>query len=268
VDRFSSGLTEREIDQEFNKILGELYSSNWLSWFTVPDLNNPQYRFRLERIISGGYRLEESYGQYKFVDKVKPLEKLSEKELLLLGRLGPVDKEIAESVPEVNTLPMFYSLSEFPYSLVERYLETGKPTFDGDAIQSFFPDNLAKELVIRDYRENPRYALFKLSKYLSPITGKLIVLDAEEFSPGNAYFRVITEKEYLEKLKRKYGPPPEPNCYYVYYRAYGENEVIAQGITLLCLSSYHAGLKSSKDNLLALGTESTMFSPCGCRVIN
>ena len=265
ADRFSSDLTQREIDEEFNKILEELYSSNWLSWYELPDLNDSQHRFMLDRLRRGGYSLDESYGPYKFIGDIKPLEELTEKELLLLGRVGPVDKDISESVPEGNSNPMFVYLGDFSYKLADQYLVTGQPTYNGDAFQVFYGDPMAKEFVVKEYRRNPKFWLFKLSQCLSPITGKPIVLNAEEFSPGNAYFRVVTEKEYLRILRKRFGEMPEPNCYYVYYRVYGEKEVIAEGITLLCVSSYHARLKSSKDKSLALASESSIFTPCGCR---
>jgi hypothetical protein len=105
----------------------------------------------------------------------------------------------------------------------------------------------------------------RLAMLISPVTGKLIEVDCEEFSAGNAYVRVVTEDEVKELVQLdpsvdewwnyatlafgkndpkdirvtltgkevKVGPyalPGKHRPYLVYVRLYGENGVLIEGL--------------------------------------
>ncbi len=99
-------------------------------------------------------------------------------------------------------------------SLNERFLLLGYDPEFSRAMPEYFPRTLAR-IAYGYYRRNgknpvdllwmgnpqlvtPEILARHLSNLISPVTDKLIEIDHENFSPGNAYVRVITEEELHE----------------------------------------------------------------------
>lgn len=75
------------------------------------------------------------------------------------------------------------------------------------------------------------------ARVASPISGRIIAAYQEEFSPGDAYCEVITDEAQLSEMRAKdkflrerYYPWAWELRYYVYFRIYGEQDVIAEGL--------------------------------------
>jgi len=228
-------------EAKFSAILQELYRCDWQSWWEAPDPKSQkgysellfaQYGFYPGRLRFGP---EDSIGNYVFTGKVKPAEQLTEKERMLLHRVALWEESGLKDIrteEEYKLNPtassIFYFLSS---ELLTRYENSGITTLSSDVLElaTDTPDKRAGW--VEFYEWNPRHCLLCLSGLLSPITGKPIRLDAKEFSPGNAYFEVITDKGVLRRLfSGERAKHFNPDYTYTYFRVYGEDSIIAEGI--------------------------------------
>lgn len=86
----------------------------------------------------------------------------------------------------------------------------------------------------------------------SPITKRIITFNNEQFTPGQMYIKRITDQEYLSKYGKPYNPGTSMKAYVAernkgfntrnmhiyYYRLYGEDSAIAEGIINLSSVQY------------------------------
>lgn len=170
-------------------------------------------------------------------------------ELPLLARFAALPSEVTGLSSDGRWPPLVFPMGDLVSELAHRYRESGQVLFDGDAFELLFSIPPVKKLAVLQYRKDPKRVLFRLSRYLSPITGKPIVLNTEEFSPGNAYLRIVTEEE-LSNVVSDPRVPLGPDWIYIYFRVYGEESVIAEGITQMSIIS---GIQSAQ-----IGTDPTL----------
>ena len=120
-----------------------------------------------------------------------------------------------------------------------------KPLFAGQHHSEYFIRKL-NELpkLVADDPEAPtkKEALEWLDSFypaliLSPITKSIMRLDFKEFTPGQAYVEYHYKDALWEKLWPKYilqpgeySPDELINTGFIYYRVYGENAVVAEGV--------------------------------------
>ena len=106
-------------------------------------------------------------------------------------------------------------------------------------MQQLFPNGINKDFLTRFVNsENAQNKPGTLSYYFSPITGDLYDFNCSEFKKGQLYIAPITDTAFMEKelksIQEKTGYPSTPelgkDIFYVYYRIYGEDQVVAETI--------------------------------------
>ena len=239
----SAGITySPETEAKFSAILEELYRSNWQAWWKAPDPEDDGGYSRLFLDQYGSYpgRLrfgpKDSIGNCVFTGKVKPTKELSEKERMLLSRVALWQEsglKHIQAMEEYNLRPIGFSIFGLGSELLAISESSGITTLSSDALELVTDTPVKRSAWVKFYEQNPRLCLLSLSARLSPITGKPIRLDAKEFSPGNAYFEIITDRKVLRRLfsgERAKHFNPGSGFTYLYFRVYGEDSIIAEGI--------------------------------------
>lgn len=168
-------------------------------------------------------------GDFRFHDPVVPTHKLTVKErMLLYGWWDTFDGERQFVVPidTVNLSLLRDKQDGIPYSKTMGEMlirKLGKQRYD--ELQDLETASRRSRGVYRDY--------------LSPITGKPIEIDRKEFSPGNAFFRVIDDpkvlssiKAHLERSNNRFAKIAD-KVIFVYKRVYGEQGIIKEGYSIL-----------------------------------
>lgn len=178
---------------------------------------------------------QDSIGPYVFTGKVKPPEALTLNERMLLSRTAlPQTTKVNDNERNFNGMKsaigcdirtLWSSLEQsYEYSKAS----SGRPL---DILEISTNTPLKRAAWVSWYESNPQQALLSLACMLSPITGKPIRYDAKEFSPGNAYFEVIKDDKVIRKLfSGERSSLYNPRCTYTYFRIYGEDGIIGEGI--------------------------------------
>jgi hypothetical protein len=216
----SNTTSDAELTQRFNALLGELrFDEAWYSTMQPAGPRTPRSSNPLEFAQKGSIPLTKDIGEYRFTDPIKPISELSRNEKLLLDRVKP-------SKDGKHTYG--FGLSNACYDLVSEYGSSGKtrldanPIYGGMAIKGFFAPSIDKE----------QQQLF-LDPYFSPVTGKPLKYDEEAFSRGNMYLRIVTQPRVLKSLRKAGMVGKGDNTLFVYYRVYGEAELIAEGVMMI-----------------------------------
>lgn len=175
----------------------------------------------------GSLRINNS-GQFRFRDPVVPASELTTREKMLL--YGWIVNENGKRMSRTPLLAVNFW-----------YLRDQE---DGVPYATTTEEILRRSLGGR-YEEiksletaSPRTKLI-CTNLISPITGKLIEIDKKEFSPGNAYVKVIDDPKVLDEIKAdhlKHGDPRAKvadRLLFVYNRIYGEKGIIHESYNIL-----------------------------------
>lgn len=171
---------------------------------------------------STGFPSEWSIGELVFAGEFPSFDTLSPTEQKMLH--GAVDNQ--------GRLRVFWRQEVLQFAI--KYC-----ALFGRLPEEISPEVYWSTLPPEDYGKYGRF----LEVVASPITGRYPRLDAQTFSPGDLYMKVLSESEmrYIADRepgcqqawfdKRIHGRPVELVCPPIYYRIYGEHGVIFDGIT-------------------------------------
>lgn len=192
----------------------------------VSDQETPYYYQQL----MDAAELQDKTGYSGHPAKLKPYKELTHKERLLLARRVPnraSESDVDYPIPFVDwtLLDELFRIGRYQRELVSDKTEQ-------------------QELMLDEYWLNPLTSYAGHAKEFgvlepriaSPISQAILAPFQERFSPGDAYCRSLDDKE-CESLRAKDDwvqhflyPNEYVNYVYLYYRIYGEENIIAEGL--------------------------------------
>lgn len=229
---FSVGVAQSEKDRQ--QVLTFKYTdSYWNGAQTIeeawPNIVSRQAVPRYyEELVSAAKLLDETgYAGHK--GKVKPYAELTRSERLLLARRIP--KHLAVSPPENykdwRLLDLLDRCSDWP--------SRGSMTTEAQREMILSPFYYAYYMVPAARELRRKEVIAELG---SPISNTIIAILQKDYSPGDAYCeRIIDKKADVIKARDSWlqhytykDTYSREKIYYVYFRIYGETEVIAEGL--------------------------------------
>jgi hypothetical protein len=167
--------------------------------------------------------------------RLKPYEKLTRKERLLLARVVPDSTD--DSVPaKYVAWELLKFLNGGNYYRTYGHKEHDE-LYDNAYVRKDLADSILYEFYTNGAERNSEMLAREL-RIASPISGSVISVVSDDFSPGDAYSANLSEwltKQVIEKdrviLQYTYPVYTErDSTRYSYFRIYGESEVIAEGL--------------------------------------
>lgn len=168
-------------------------------------------------------------GEFRFHHPTVPADKLTDKEKMLLygwratfeGRNGFITPLLATNFNFLKDKQVGMLYSRTTEEMMIRIL--GKEEYDG----------------LQNFERASRRAKTIYRNHLSPITGRPLEIDKKEFSPGNAYIRVIDDPKVLSAIESQFKRQNHryekifDKLLFVYERVYGEQGIIRERFNVL-----------------------------------
>jgi|GEM_PF-1946660 len=280
---YSKSLTDEEAKSAVTKIMQsfEMPPEFWDECLTAEEFipmvterktwwTEEEYEEELRNAIMGIYTRTQGPPTYiskaripgvKYCGRCKPYETLTDKEKLLLKRYYPFNVLPEDDLQywESDTMLTVFA------ALMRNYWKNHSKTVLERADQLFVDYYDMRYLL--DPRRRMKGSEWEswihrwMCEYTSPITCRTFEPWHEEFSPGNGYFRLVTEDAVVDQLwlqlqEKKQTKFPRQDTYFMYYRIYGETQVIAEGFYAAYVGADPIERGQLREHVQGLRTES------------